>query len=68
MNTQSFSTESSLWINFKKSMYALMVIIAVMAVPVLGYLELSHNKKTVETTVEKKIIANSGLTENTTRL
>ena len=68
MNTQSFSTESSLWVNFKKSMYALMVIIAVMAVPVLGYLELSHDNETAKTTVEKKTIANAGLLENTAKL
>ena len=54
MNTHPFQIESTLWVNFKKTMYALMVIIVVMALPVLCYLELSHNNKTAKTEVVRK--------------
>lgn len=61
MNTQTFSTESSFWVNFKKTMYALMVIIVVMAIPTLGYLELSHNSKKTKTEIVEKTFANAEL-------
>ncbi len=59
MNTQPFSNESTIWVNFKKLMYALMVIIVVMALPVLGYLELTHKSKTAKTEVVEKTLASA---------
>lgn len=43
MKTLLIKTESSLWVNFKRTMYAFMVIAVALAIPLLGYLELSHN-------------------------
>ncbi|MBA2250458.1 MAG: hypothetical protein H0W12_09730 [Chitinophagaceae bacterium] len=37
---------SSMWNNFKHAMYALMVIVIAMSIPVLSYLELSYNLNT----------------------
>ena len=43
MRTQVIKTESSFFTNFKNAMYALMVIVIAIAIPVLSYLELSYN-------------------------
>ncbi len=36
----------SLWVSFKRTMYALMVIAVAIAIPILSYLELSYNANT----------------------
>ena len=43
MNTQSFKTENPIWTRIKRSMYALLIISIAIAIPMLCYLELSHN-------------------------
>ncbi|MEO5782618.1 MAG: hypothetical protein ABIQ07_05065 [Ginsengibacter sp.] len=67
MNNQLIKTESSLWVNFKRSMYALMVIAIAVAIPLLSYLELSkgdsNNKK--ENTVKVQNLASASAKANT---
>ena len=42
MKKQVFKSESSLYVNFKRTMYAIMVLFITIAVPLLSYMELSH--------------------------
>ena len=42
MKTEFIETESSILVNFKRAMYALMVIVVAVAIPLLSYLELSY--------------------------
>ena len=42
MRTEFIETESSILVNFKRAMYALMVIVVAVAIPLLSYLELSY--------------------------
>ncbi len=66
MNTLLIKTESSLWVIFKRTMYALMVIVIALAIPLLSYLELSrvesNNQK--ENTVKVQKLTSSSVKEN----
>ena len=68
MNTQLINAESYFWVNFKKSMYALLVIITVMAVPVLGYVGLSHKESNTTQLEALKSITALKANENTVKL
>ncbi len=70
MKAQLIKTESSLWVNFKRTMYALMVIVIAIAIPLLGYLELSYNDNTDnqrENNVKVQNMAGSTVKENTVK-
>lgn len=70
MKAQLIKTESSLWVNFKRTMYALMVIVIAIAIPLLGYLELSYNDNTdnqKENNVKVQNMAGSTVKENTVK-
>ncbi len=70
MKAQLIKTESSLWVNFKRTMYALMVIVIALAIPLLGYLELSYNDNTdnqKENNVKVQNMAGSTVKENTVK-
>ncbi len=63
MNTQLIKTENNLWTNFKRTMYAVMVIVVAIAIPLLSYLELSYNDNTEvkqENNIKVENIAGSG--------
>ncbi len=70
MNNQSIKTESILWVNFKRTMYALMVIVIALAIPLLSYLELSkvdsNNQK--ENTIKVQILASALVKANTVKI
>ena len=70
MNTQLIKSESSLWVSFKRTMYAVMVIAVAIAIPLLSYLELSYktasNQK--ENTIKVQNITSVTLKENTAKL
>ncbi|MDB5199411.1 MAG: hypothetical protein JWO92_1374 [Chitinophagaceae bacterium] len=70
MKAQLIKTESSLWVNFKRTMYALMVIVIAVAIPLLSYLELSYNDNNDQKENAAKVqkIANSIEKENTVDL
>ncbi|MDB5223170.1 MAG: hypothetical protein JWN83_1837 [Chitinophagaceae bacterium] len=70
MKVQLIKTESSLWVNFKRTMYALMVIVIAVAIPLLSYLELSYNDNNDQKENAAKVqkIANSIEKENTVDL
>ena len=70
MKAQLIKTESSLWVNFKRTMYALMVIVIAIAIPLLGYLELSYNDNTdnqKENNVKVQNMTGSTVKENTVK-
>lgn len=70
MKAQLIKTESSLWVNFKRTMYALMVIVIAIAIPLLGYLELSYNNNTddqKENNVKVQNMEGSTVKENTVK-
>ena len=70
MNTQLIKSESSLWVSFKRTMYALMVIAVAIAIPLLSYMELSYNTDSndgkKENTVKVQNLASSSVKDNTT--
>ncbi len=71
MRTQLIKSESSLWVNFKRTMYALMVIAVAIAIPLLSYLALSYNSNTEEqkeNSVKIQKIAGSSIKQNTIKL
>ena len=71
MRTQLVKTETSLWVNFKRTMYALMVIVIAVAIPLLSYLELSYkteSKGQKENTVKVQKVASASVKENTVKL
>lgn len=71
MRTQLIKTESSLWVNFKRSMYALMVIVIAVAIPLLSYLQLSYKTKSKdqkENIVKMQNVASASVKENTVKL
>ena len=71
MRTQLIKTESSLWVNFKRSMYALMVIVIAVAIPLLSYLQLSYKTKSKdqkENIVKMQNVASASGKENTVKL
>jgi len=70
MKAQLIKTESSLWVNFKRTMYALMVIVIAVAIPLLSYLELSKVDSIIkkENSVKVQNIASSSVKENTIKL
>lgn len=71
MRAQLIKTESSLWVNFKRSMYALMVIVIAVAIPLLSYLQLSYKTKSKdqkENIVKMQNVASASVKENTVKL
>jgi len=71
MKSQLIEAESSIWVNFKRGMYAIMVIALAIAIPLLSYLELSYktdsdSKK--ENTVKVQDIASSSVKGNTIKI
>jgi hypothetical protein len=71
MNTQLIKSESSLWVSFKRTMYAIMVIAVAIAIPLLSYLELSyktHSNDQKENNTKVQKIASSIVKENTAKL
>ncbi len=71
MKVQLIKTESSLWFNFKRTMYALMVIAVAIAIPLLSYLELSYNANTnsqKENNIKVEKTASTTEKENTVKL
>ena len=71
MNTQLIKSESSLWVSFKRTMYALMVIAVAIAIPLLSYMELSYkteSKDQKENKVKVQNIASSSVKDNTVKL
>ena len=71
MRIQLIKTESSLWVNFKRSMYALMVIVIAVAIPFLSYLQLSYKTKSndqKENIVKMQNVASASVKENTVKL
>lgn len=71
MKAQLIKTESSLWVSFKRTMYALMVIAVAIAIPLLSYLELSYNVNTnsqKENNIKVEKTASTTEKENTVKL
>ncbi len=71
MKVQLIKTESSLWVSFKRTMYALMVIAVAIAIPLLSYLELSYNANTnsqEENNIKVEKTASTTAKENTVKL
>ena len=71
MNTQLIKSESSLWVSFKRTMYALMVIAVAIAIPLLSYMELSYKTDSndqKENTVKMQNLASSSVKDNIVKL
>ena len=71
MRTQLIKSESSLWVNFKRTMYALMVVVVAIAIPLLSYLELSYKSNPEEQKENKtkvETIASTAAKQNTVKL
>ena len=71
MKVQLIKTESSLWVSFKRTMYALMVIAVAIAIPLLSYLELSYNanrNSQKENNIKVEKTATTTEKENTVKL
>ncbi|MGI8581212.1 MAG: hypothetical protein ACR2KX_03415 [Chitinophagaceae bacterium] len=71
MKVQLIKTESSLWVSFKRTMYALMVIAVAIAIPLLSYLELTYNANTnsqKENNIKVEKTASTTEKENTVKL
>ena len=71
MKVQLIKSESSLWVNFKRTMYALMVIAVAIAIPLLSYMELSYNTDSndqKENTLKVQNLASSSAKDNTVKL
>ena len=65
MRTQFIETESSILVNFKRAMYALMVIVVAIAIPLLSYLELSYKVNANGQKQNVKVENISGVPTNT---
>lgn len=71
MRTQLIETESSFYVSFKRIMYALMVIVVAIAIPLLSYLELSYKDNAnikKEEVVKQQTFASSAVKQNTVKL
>jgi hypothetical protein len=71
MKTSIIKSESNFYVSFKRAMYGIMVIAITLALPLLGYLELSHEDKTdkQKDNIENvKNLASSGTIKNTIKL
>ncbi len=71
MKTQLIKTETNLWENFKRTMYALMIMAVAVAIPLLSYLALSYNNNSDEqkgNTIKVKNLADSPVKGNTVKL
>ena len=72
MKTQFISTENLVFEYFKRTMYALMVIVIAVAIPVLSYLELSYNSDNgqdrKENTENVQNFASSAMKQNMVKL
>lgn len=65
MRTEFIETESSILVNFKRAMYALMVIVVAIAIPLLSYLELSYKVNANGQKQNVKVENISGVPTNT---